>query len=215
MTDAWEIIASAKALLLDFDGPITALMPPPLNAEAADRARAALQVPSLSGEILTTTDHLAVLSFTAERFPGRFRDVERACAEAEIDCARSSQPSPEARDLVGCAQQRSIPVAVVSNNSVGAVRAFRQRFVWAEPLAVLACRTPEVAARLKPDPFLVYKALEALHVGGGDCVFVGDSVSDVKAGISAGVRVVGLAKNLERGRQLLEAGSIALIDRAR
>jgi beta-phosphoglucomutase-like phosphatase (HAD superfamily) len=215
MTDAWEIIASAKALLLDFDGPITALMPPPLNAQAAERARAALQVPSLPSEILTTTDHLAVLRFTAEHYPARFPEVERECAHAEIDCARNSEPSPEARALVGCAQRQSVPVAVVSNNSVGAVQQFRQRFVWAEPLKVLACRTPAVAARLKPDPFLVYEALDALQVAGSDCVFVGDSVTDVKAGVSAGVRVVGLAKNPQRGRKLLEAGSIALIERAR
>ncbi|MGV0992890.1 MAG: HAD family hydrolase [Mycobacterium sp.] len=214
MTDAWEIIASAKALLLDFDGPITALMPPPLNAQAADRARVALQVASLPGEILTTTDHLAVLRFTAERYPERFHDVERACSEAEIDCARISTPSPEAEDLIGGAERRSVPVAIVSNNSEVAVQEFLRRFSWAAPVHVLACRTPEVGGRLKPNPLLVHRALEHLRVGAWGAVFVGDSVSDVESGNSAGVRVVGLSKTPERGRNLILAGAVALIERS-
>jgi phosphoglycolate phosphatase len=214
MTDAWEVIASAKALLLDFDGPITALMPPPLNSQAAERARAALQVTTLPCEIRTTTDHLAVLRFTAERYPGRFRDVERACSEAEIDCARLSKPSPEAQALIEGAERRSVRVAIVSNNSEKAVQAFLRRFSWAAPIHVLACRTPKLGAKLKPNPLLVNRALEHLRVDAGGAVLVGDSVSDVEAGNSAGVRVVGLSKTPERGRNLIMAGAVALIERS-
>ena len=39
MTTAYELIANCSALLLDFDGPMAALMPPPLNAQAAERVR--------------------------------------------------------------------------------------------------------------------------------------------------------------------------------
>ena len=187
MTDAWEIIASAKALLLDFDGPITALMPPPLNAHAAERARAALQVTSLPDEIRTTTDHLEVLRFCADRFPEKFGTVERACSEAEIDCARQSQPSPRAEAMLRDAERRSIPVAVVSNNSAAAVQEFLQRFDWVDPIRVLACRTPTVGLKLKPDPFLVETAVDLLEVDAADCVFVGDSVTDVEAGKAAAV----------------------------
>jgi hypothetical protein len=94
VTDAWEIIANAKALLLDFDGPITALMPAPINAQAADRARAALRAPALPGEILTTTDHLAVLRFTAERYP----ESSSGAVEADIALERQSLPSARTRE---------------------------------------------------------------------------------------------------------------------
>lgn len=214
MTDAWEIIAGAKALLLDFDGPITALMPPPLNAQAAERARAALDKSSLPAEIRTTTDHLAVLYFAAQHFPERFSAVEQACSKVEVDCARISRPSPEAQALLRCAESRPAPVAVVSNNSADAVREFLKRFTWAAPMRTLACRTPEVGTRLKPDPFLVREALGRLAVTDpAVCVFVGDSVSDVQAGNAAGVRVVGLAKTRARGLDLLESGAVALITR--
>lgn len=117
MTGAAEIIAAAGALLLDFDGPITALMPPPLSAQAAERARAALQHVSLPSEIRSTTDHLAVLRYTAEHQYTELGSVEAACSAAEIDCARISQPSPEVQAILKGATRRSVPVAVVSNNS--------------------------------------------------------------------------------------------------
>ena len=213
MTGVETIIASASALLLDFDGPITALMPAPRNAEAADLARAALQHVSLPGKIRTTTDHLAVLRYVATYMPDELNRVEDACSAAEIACAQRSQPSPEIRTMLSNAHRKAIPVAVVSNNSQSAVEEFLQRFSWTAPIDVLACRTPATATRLKPDPYLVQAAVERLGVDAGRCVFVGDSVTDVEAGRAAGVQVIGLAKTPQRGQELLDAGAVALIKR--
>jgi HAD superfamily hydrolase (TIGR01509 family) len=213
MTTAAELIANAKALLLDFDGPVTALMPPPLNTKAADQARAALAGIELPEAIATTTDHLTVLRFTAEHFPGRLASVEGSCTEAEVACARESDPSPEIRDLLSGAERREVPVAIVSNNSEAAVRVFLDRAIWARAVKVLACRTPAKVPRMKPDPYLVREAMALLNVRPADCVFVGDSVSDVIAGQRAGVQVVGLAKTPQRGVELMQAGCSALITR--
>lgn len=213
MTDAAEIIAKAGALLLDFDGPITALMPPPMNAEAASRVRAALRHSALPGEIQTTTDHLAVLRYVAEYVPAELNRIEQVCSSAEIDCARRSQPSREIRMLLGNAHRQAVPLAVVSNNSQSAVEAFLQRFSWTEPIEVLACRTPTTVLRLKPDPYLVKTAIQQLGVEAAHCVFVGDSATDVEAGRAAGVQVIGLAKTPQRGQELLDAGAVALIKR--
>jgi phosphoglycolate phosphatase len=213
MTDAAEIIASAGALLLDFDGPITALMPAPLNAEAADRARAALQQFPLPDGIRTTTDHLAVLRYVAEYLPAELDRVEEVCADAEVDCARRSQPSPEIRGMLDYAHRQAVPLAIVSNNSQSAVGEFLQRFRWTAPIDVLACRTAATVLKLKPDPYLVRTAVEQLGVDAGRCVFIGDSATDVEAGLAAGVRVIGLAKTPQRGQELLAAGVVALIER--
>ncbi len=213
MTDAAEIIANAGALLLDFDGPITALMPAPLNAETAERARAALRQFPLPEEIRTTTDHLAVLRYVAEYLPPELKRVEEVCSSAEVDCARRSQPSPEIREILGNARRQAVPLAVVSNNSQLAVEEFLHRFSWTTTIEVLACRTPATVLKLKPDPYLVCKAVEQLGVEAGRCVFIGDSATDVEAGRAAGVRVIGLAKTRQRGQELLDAGAVALIER--
>ena len=213
MTDAAEIIANAGALLLDFDGPITALMPAPLNAETAERARAALRQFPLPEEIRTTTDHLAVLRYVAEYLPPELKRVEEVCSSAEVDCARRSHPSPEIREILSNARRQAVPLAVVSNNSQLAVEEFLHRFSWTTTIEVLACRTPATVLKLKPDPYLVRTAIEQLAVDACCCVFVGDSATDVEAGRAAGVRVIGLAKTPQRGQELLDAGAVALIER--
>jgi len=213
ITAAEEIIASAGALLLDFDGPITALMPAPLNAEAADRARAVVRQCALPDEIRTTTDHLAVLRYVAACLPAELVRVEEACSTAEVDCARRSQPSPEISGMLELARRQAVPLAVVTNNSQSAVEEFLNRFGWAPAIEVFACRTPAAVLQLKPDPYLVRTAVEQLGIDAGRCVFVGDSTTDVEAGRAAGVRVVGLAMTRRRGQELLDAGAVALIER--
>lgn len=211
MTSAEELIGKAKALLLDFDGPITTLMPPPLNAHAADGVRAALVGIELPDEVIATTDHLAVLRFAAEHVPDRLQVIERACAEVEMACARKSDPSPEIRDLLSRAERADVPVAIVSNNSEAAVRVFLERFDWAGQIKVLSCRTPARVSRMKPDPYFVAEAARRVGVPPARCVLVGDSVADVQAGHGAGTLVVGLAKTPDRGSVLANAGSDALI----
>jgi HAD superfamily hydrolase (TIGR01509 family) len=214
MTTAAELITKAKALLLDFDGPVTALMPSPLNAQAADAARALLAGVKMPAEIQSSTDHLAVLRWTYERAVSRLSAVEAACTAAEVECARASEPSPEIDWLLAQAARASIPTAVVSNNSEESVRTFLGRLDWLDRFAALACRTPETARRLKPHPFLVEAATRLLDVAPRECVFVGDSVSDVEAGHAAGVPVIGLAKTPQRGLELKSAGADALLARA-
>ena len=211
MTTAAPLIANAKALLLDFDGPVTTLMPPTLNAQAADQARTALDGVELPDEIAATTDHLAILRFAAERVPGRLLIVERSCTEAEVACAQQSDPSPEIRGLLADAGRRSLAVAIVSNNSCEAVRAFLNRFDWTKGLKTLACRTPGRVGQMKPSPYLVVEAARLLGVRGRDCVLVGDSITDVEAGHAAGIKVIGLGKTVARAEALRAAGADATL----
>jgi HAD superfamily hydrolase (TIGR01509 family) len=139
--------------------------------------------------------------------------VEEACTTAEIDAARRSEPSPEAERILGRAEQRGIPVAIVSNNSEMAVRTFLDRFGWTTRIAGFACRHPHDAALMKPHPHLVANALLIVGAEPHDAVLVGDSVSDVTAGHRAGVRVIGLAKNPRRGEELRRAGADAIMRR--
>jgi beta-phosphoglucomutase-like phosphatase (HAD superfamily) len=213
MTTAAELIANAKALLLDFDGPVTTLMPPPANAQAADQARAALAGIDLPTDIAESTDHLAVLRWTVHNATSRMGDVERVCTDAEVACARTSQPSPEIACLLEKATQRNLPLAIVSNNSEEAVRTFLDRFDWSERFAAYACRTPETVRLLKPNPFLVVAATHFLDVAPSTCVFIGDSVTDVQAGQGAAVKTIGLAKTSSRGSELAKAGAHAVIVR--
>ena len=160
-------------------------MPSPLNAQAAEAARVPLEGLELPETILEATDHLAVLRWTVQNAISRLGDVEAACTASEVACARISEPSPEIGWLLDGAQERGSQLAIVSNNSEDAVRTFLDRFDWSDRFAAFACRTPETSRLLKPNPFLVTAATRFLEMTPGDCVFIGDSVSDVQAGHAA------------------------------
>jgi len=212
MTPAQALLARADALLLDFDGPIAALMPPPANAEAATRARVELAGLRLPAEIQSTTDHLAVLRYAAEHHPDRVRALEAICTAAEANAARTCKPSKHARGLLEFAEARDIPVAVVSNNADAAVREFFVRHGWSHHPRAYACRTPETIDWLKPSPRLLQLAADVMRIDLTRAVFIGDAVSDVFAGRAVGVPVIGLAKHDQRRSELLHAGAADVVN---
>lgn len=210
VTAAAELIVEADALLLDFDGPVASLMPPPVNALAAEAARAAIPGVTLPAEIATTTDHLAVLRYVLEHRSGLTAAVEHACTRAEVRAARGCSASAQAENLFAMVRRRGLPTAIVSNNSEKAVRVFLDRHGWTDQVTTFSCRDEHNAARMKPSPFLLEQALDDLGPRPVRVVFVGDSVSDVQAAVAAGVPVVGMAKNPRLGHELAAAGADAV-----
>lgn len=211
MTTAYDLLDRAEALFLDFDGPVAALMPPPVNAEAAANARRPLAGEELPLEIESSTDHLAVLRWARANCNDELlAEVQLACTAAEVAAAGVCSPSLHAESLLAFAESRQLPVAVVSNNSDACVRAFLERFGWLQRVHAIACRTPSSVDMLKPKPDLLLLAADTMKLDVGTGLFIGDSVSDVIAGKAAGMTVLGLAKNTERAVQLLEAGAEAV-----
>lgn len=182
--------------------PLTALMPAPLNG---------LDLPA---DIEATSDHLAALGFAASHHPDPTLEVENACTTAEVQCASTCVRSPEAGYLVTLGIDQEIPLAVVSNNSTSAVRVFLERFGWPSSFATLSCREPGQERNLKPDPYLINRALTDLGVRPDQAAFVGDSESDVQGGLAAGVAVIGLGKTSERAAELKQAGADAVMHRS-
>lgn len=212
MTSAIDLLSRAQAFLLDFDGPIAALMPPPANELAAREARRPLMGVDLPLEIKSTSDHLAVLRWARLNASDAISlAVEAACTEIEIEAAGKCDPSPTGARLFELASDLGLPIAVVSNNSTLSVHAFLDRVGWLNQVDVLACRTPETVDLIKPSPHLLRVAADALRIPIEDTVFVGDSVSDVTASKAAGCPVLGVAKNEARRLELLEGGADVVV----
>jgi phosphoglycolate phosphatase len=114
---AAELVASAQAVLLDFDGPVTLLMPWPRNQEAADAARGPLVQAGLNlpEPVTTTTDHLAVLRYAAALGPDLLAAVEDACISAETLAAMTSAPSAGVHSFLEECREADKPVVIVSN----------------------------------------------------------------------------------------------------
>lgn len=210
VTAAADLLLQADALLLDFDGPVALLMPAPANALAAEAARAAIPGVNLPAEIVTTTDHLAVLRHVLEHHSDLTATVEHACTRAEVLAAQDCAASAHAQNLFALIRRRDLPAAIVSNNSEAAVRTFLDRHDWTEQVTTFSCRNQHNASRMKPSPFLLEQALDDLGFEAARTVMIGDSVSDVQAATAAGVRIVGLAKHSQHGQELAAAGAVAV-----
>lgn len=213
MTDARTLLWSARAVLLDFDGPVTPLMPAPLNKQTADAARAALaRHGNVPEEIRETSDHLAIIRWAGAHAPDALPDVEAMCIEAEVEAAQTSQPTPGAHELISALDEADVPVVIVTNNAARAVRNYLDRFDLAGRVCDVVGRPERRPDLMKPNVHMVEVALGIAGATPGVAVLIGDSVSDVAVARAAGVRSLGYAKNLKRGRELRVGGADALAE---
>lgn len=211
MTSARQLIAAAPTVIVDFDGPITPLMPPPLNFETASAARRALHARTpLPKPLQATADHLEVLRFAASQGASRMSTVEAMCTSMEVEAASICSPTPHALELLTWLADARKSVAIATNNAPDAVHVFLERFGLKPTVAAIIGRVPKRPDLMKPAPHLLHQALSAVHGQPDHAVFVGDSPSDITAGRAAGVRTIGFAN--KPGKRSRLANSDALIE---
>jgi beta-phosphoglucomutase-like phosphatase (HAD superfamily) len=89
-------------------------------------------------------------------------------------------------------------MAVVSNNSVAAVKTYLEIHNLRADVSLVSARASADVALLKPSPFLVAAAADALGVAPARCTLVGDSTTDMEA---SRVVAIGYAnKSVKAGR---------------
>lgn len=212
--NAAELLAAARVVLLDFDGPVTSLMPPPTNVEAADAARAVLLDSGviLDEQIEATTDHLAVLRWTGAHAPKTLFAVEQACDEVEVRAALACTPTAGAHDFLAVCQRAGRPVVIVSNNATSAIDAYLNRWRLGSLVRAVIGRPTGQPDLMKPHPHTVNAAIRLTGTEPDAAVLVGDSVSDIQVARVVGVRSIGYAKTAARGVELAAAGADALTE---
>ncbi len=131
-------------------------------------------------------------------------------AGLEVEAVGTARPTPGAAKLIREARRSGRTVATVSNNSSAAIRAYLQHHDLADDIALVLGRDSSDPDLMKPSPYLVRAAVGILDAQGRHCVFVGDSPSDVLAGLLAGVPFIGYAPTPAKARALADAGARAL-----
>lgn len=214
MIDAVQLLNESAAVLLDFDGPVTPLMPAPANMRAADAARQALAAHGIEspGSIATTSDHLAVIRWAGTYAPSALADVENACTAAEIDSARTCTPTPGAHELLAALHAAGTPVVIVSNNAAEPIHVYLEHHGLTAYVRDVVGRPHLRPDLMKPKPHTVHRALSIAGTSARSAVLVGDSVSDIEVARAAGVGSIGYAKTVQRGAELREAGANAVTD---
>jgi phosphoglycolate phosphatase len=210
--DLTELLARARYLLLDFDGPICAIF---AGRPARDVVLKLLDVltaadAQVPDDLASASDPFDALRYAATVSPDLVQRVEYELRLAEIDAAESATPTAHAADLISAWRQASRAVAVVSNNSSAAV----ETYLAAHGIDVdfVAARTSPDASLLKPSPHLVTSAIRALGAEPDTCALVGDSPSDIAAAQTAGISTVGYANKPGKHQRLSDAGADVVID---
>jgi HAD superfamily hydrolase (TIGR01662 family) len=182
-----------SCLLLDFDGPISAVFSDLTDSAAVAELAAELPSP-LPAELASAHDPFAVLQYAATTYDNSTTaSLERRFTEFELAAVRTADPTPDADEVIRSAATNSMTVAVVSNNSVAAIDAYLTQHELRPFVTGIFGRTASNITKLKPSPFLLREAVNHLAVQPSRCVFVGDSITDLQAAHAAHIAVVAFA----------------------
>lgn len=237
---AWDMLATARGVLFDFDGPICRLFPDGSSRDVADKLRKLVADCDLSDvlteEARTDKDPHVVLRTVhgaGKHGAGKHGDlkdlVERLDKEVtlgELDAARKASHTkkshtPDADRLIRFLAARGTSLAVVTNNSEAAADGYLRARCLRDHFAAIHGRAADPDL-MKPDPDVLRRALRDLELPAEDAIMIGDTPTDVEAAALAGVRFIGYGRNVDKRTKLREAGAkvvlgsyTALLKRAR
>jgi len=212
--DLDRLMAEVDAILLDFDGPVASIFAgypaTGVAAELVDLLRGhGVDVPAHQ---TSERDPLEVLRWTGSIGDQSItRTVEAALCKAELRAVKTAAPTPYGREVIVAARQAGLQVAVVSNNSAGAVTAYLAAHRLAGHVSPIVGRAYAEPQRMKPNPEPILRAVRALDASPGRSVLIGDSISDIEGGKAAGVRVIGYANRPAKVEALRKAGADLVI----
>lgn len=212
---AEELLAQADALLLDFDGPICAVFAGIPAASVADQLRAVLSDGGhshLPRVVETARDPFEVFKFASMLGPDEARYVEAAFTALEVEAISTAEPTRGAKEAIDAWVRSGRAVGIVSNNSQAAISAYLDFHDLAGSVACVAARTSPDASLLKPSPHLLYRATLELAVRSHECVFVGDSLTDVEASLEARMPFIGYANKPGKNRLLASLSSAPVVE---
>ncbi|MBT1183500.1 HAD family hydrolase [Streptomyces sp. CJ_13] len=209
-----EALGASRAVLFDFDGPICDVfrgLPAPSVADELARLLAQ-RAPCLGDRARATDDPMEVHRISWEGGSALLAAVEGALTAAEIRAVRVAGPPVEGAELaLRAAYDAKRPIAVVSNNSAACVVEFLEIHRLADLVAEVIGRPSLRPDLMKPAPYPLLTATNALGVEPAEAVLVGDAVTDIEAAKAAGVRSIGFANKPPKRAVLADAGADAIV----
>jgi phosphoglycolate phosphatase len=207
-SDAQALLGRVRTVLLDFDGPVCSIFagyPAPDVADelAATCAAAGHPVPA---DYLRNRDPLDVLRFAGTVDAQLTELIERELTRAEVKAAETAEATPGAAAFLAACRSTGRTIAVVSNNSAAAVAHYLKRVGWAGMVHLVEGRDPSDPALMKPHPYVLLRTLHDLAAPAETAVIVGDSVTDIEAGLAADVWTIGYANKPGKDEAMRDAG---------
>jgi beta-phosphoglucomutase-like phosphatase (HAD superfamily) len=206
--DLVELLSEKSSILLDFDGPVCSIFSDRLapNITASLRgviADAGFPIPA---DIETTQDPLEVLKWSATLGrPAIVRQAEAQLCAEEVPAARTAAPTPFGRETIIGTLKAGRSLAIVSNNSAGAIQvclSCHRLTRYKLPISGRAYARPDL---MKPNPEPILTAAKLANASAADCVLIGDSMADIDGSHAAGLQVIGYANRPEKVARFTDA----------
>jgi HAD superfamily hydrolase (TIGR01509 family) len=211
-----ELLAAARCVLFDFDGPLTSVF----GGHEATVVAAALTARIASWprppRVRDPADPVRVLADVARAFggsadDGRVAELDRLLTDQEVHAVGTARPTAYADELVRRLVARGVRVAVTTNSSARAVARYFDLRGLTGCFAGHVYGRPADPRLMKPHPYCVEEAVRGLGTRPAECLMIGDSPNDFEAATAADVAFVGLARNDRKRRQLTGAGALHLV----
>jgi phosphoglycolate phosphatase len=209
-----DILARTRYLLLDFDGPVCDIFaghPAPAIAEQLRKLITGQAIP-VPAHVASSADPIEVFRYAGTISDALAAQVETEMASQELTAITTARPTPYVHEVVTSCRDTGRTIAVVSNNSDRAVRAYLAKHGLDDRVACVAARTSTDPALLKPSPRLIEQAITGLDAPAAECALVGDTTTDIQATTSAGIASIGYANKPGKHAALTAAGATAVID---
>jgi len=125
-------------------------------------------------------------------------------------CTYKVEPYEGIKELLYALKKKGIRLAVLSNKPHMQTNKIVAQFFEADTFDLVEGLKPEVPR--KPDPTAVFSIVEKLGVLKGECVYIGDSDTDMMTGNNAGMISVGVTWGFRDRDVLIKHGAKYLID---
>lgn len=141
-------------------------------------------------------------------------DLAKEClAEFKVaygaGCQVHTKPYPEIDQLLRISVEKSIKCAVLSNKPHDATIQCIQYYFPKIPFYSVMGKGEDTP--LKPDPLLALKILEDMQVSPKECVFLGDTATDMQTAVNAGAFPIGALWGFRSEDELTGAGAKKLL----
>jgi phosphoglycolate phosphatase-like HAD superfamily hydrolase len=212
--DLAAILRRSPVILLDFDGPVCSVFAGYPAPQITDELRAVAvdQVGVLPAALDGITSPHEFLSASAEVSPELARQVEEALQVAEITAVESAAPTADVDDFLAACRQAGRQLAIVGNNCEASVRTYLDRVGLTRFVQHIEARDPSDPALMKPNPYLIEQAAQAVGTSSSRCGLIGDqTTTDVQAARAIRAASIRYANKPGKANDLTAAGADAVI----
>lgn len=125
------------------------------------------------------------------------------------NCVNKTRPYPQTIEVLHRLWESGINLGIVSNKPDAMVKRLNNLF-FSEYISVALGELPDL--KRKPEPDLVFSALEQLGVDPQDALYVGDSEVDILTAQNAGMQYIAVTWGFRDADALKAAGAESFID---